>query len=142
METNTNKRTYSYLTDGISYYAVKSEKIDIYDLSECYDKHGNKIGSYDAGVTKAFTATCKAINYFDGSNWRSIILEIEIEKNDCEYMLVEDEEIIKKIDELIDGMEYISKHFGVEIYECGDYTVYLSSYASDNFCDYEIRKEK
>jgi len=87
--------------EGEDYYIVENDQIEQCNLCECTDRYGNKIGCENAGCfplnehgeeteeTEHISAV--AVNYHDGHNWRSFIVETELDDpNICDGELLED----------------------------------------------------
>ena len=67
----------------------------------------------------------KAYNYWNGNNWASIIIEAEYTDDAITHEVIEDENLIEKLEAAIENKEEFKTGFGLTYYnsECGYYIV-------------------
>lgn len=110
-----------------------SAKFEVMPVSETYDKYGQEVDADELGGDYDVTA----YNYFDGSNWQTIIIE-----DDCGY--VEWDEITgqdaKPYLKAIKKRKEIGEGFGLTYYKHKDLTFVKSQFAS-SWEDYRFMDE-
>jgi hypothetical protein len=72
--------------------------------------------------------TCEGFNYWDGSNYRSVITNYHVEGYES-HSIVEDEEIIEKLNTAIENKEWVSDSFGLKKYEFEDVKIVVSQFS-------------
>jgi len=99
---------------------------ECFPLSECYDDYGHPVDSEWAG-----DLVCNCIYYFDGSRFRTVILEIQgIGNEQSDYRMIEDKKEIKLYDEVVENREYIETKEGFDYFKSGAYSLSSSRFAS------------
>lgn len=94
------------------YYIVNESKIsENIQLCTTYNNYGQQIGCHDAGCYSSDNSSCDwkegeeenhyectSINYWNGSNWKSFILEYEFDQHDADGIILDNNNpIVKKI---------------------------------------------
>lgn len=81
--------------------------------------------------------TCKGFNYWDGSNWKSVIIEYEFDNTDTGWKVLEDEKLQNELNEAIENMKYVYEGYGATRWETEKYIITKSQFAS-NWATYQI----
>ena len=66
--------------------------------------------------------TCKGFDYWDGSNWKTIITECEFH-GEPSHNIVDDEDLVTELNEAIENKEFTKEGFGVKTYESGNWEI-------------------
>ena len=61
--------------------------------------------------------TCTGFNYWDGNNWKSIIINNENNETTINYDVIKDESLIETLNKAIEEKEYVENSFGKVIYK-------------------------
>ena len=123
--------------DPEDFLIVEDSQIEIGNYCERYDEYGNQIGCYNAGCyspdndasdykdgEEEYHTQCAYIDYWDGHNWQSFILEIEnVEQDMCNGELLDKNDTIA-IQIL---KEYNNAKWPIE-YKSGEKKVYTQNY--------------
>lgn len=98
-----------YATDSKEFYDV---------LAECEQDKDYRIES----------PTVKAYSYWNGNNWKTLVLETDFGYPDLEEVTGEEAD---KIMEAYENKEFSNEGFGSKTYTCGEYTFIETQFASD-----------
>lgn len=83
-----------------------------------------------------FHDTCLAYNYWDGNNWKSVIIEHPHYDDACNYEVV-DNELQAEINDAIENRVYEKEEGGVICFTSNEYSI-IKSYFSNDFEEYQI----
>ena len=74
--------------------------------------------------------TLKGFNYWDGNNWKTVV--VEMEHGDCKsHQLVDDEDLIEELNKSIEEKEFLKKGHGMTCYRSGKWAIGVSQYQGD-----------
>lgn len=82
-----------------------------------------------------YSEEVKGFNYWDGSNWRSVI--VEAEHHDPEWEVITDQDMIAELSAAIEEREFVKEGFGEKIYHGGAYQV-VYNYCQWAFASWEL----
>lgn len=107
---------------------IKKESIEEIELSEAFTKYGVKWGDeYE-------NEYANAINYHDGSNWRTLFVgNNHILEGDLDYIEEEQEKEILALYEEIGSGDWEDDEYGMKSCEKGGYKFILSSWGNDSW---------
>lgn len=115
-------------------YIVSRNSIESCSITDCYDEYGQLYCEEEVGDIEV-----KAITYWDGHNYRSIVVGDESEYGDFNYA---DDELSKKI--LAEYRQIESpdfrEGFGLSKIEGGEFVFGFSQYQNDNFNICSVRR--
>jgi len=99
-------------------------KNDIEDFIKDFEEKNNNYSS------------CKGFNFWNGSNWQTVVLEREYDdfKN---YEIVDDSELIEELNQAIEESEFYQNGSGYREYRSKKYSIIDSQWA-DRFEEFEI----
>jgi len=80
----------------------------------------------------------KGFNYWDGSNWRTVVVEHE-NGNWGTHVIVDDEELIEELNQAIEDKEYVKSEFGKEKYQSGSWEI-VDNHCQGSWATFEIRE--
>lgn len=83
-----------------------------------------------------YASTCKGFNYFDGSNWQSIVIHYE-DDGQPNYEVIENDSLESEID----SKEWIKDGFGKKLYESENFWI-IHNYCVGSFASYELYSKK
>ncbi|SHJ06330.1 hypothetical protein SAMN05443429_10899 [Cruoricaptor ignavus] len=83
--------------------------------------------------------TCEGFNYWDGSNWQTVVIKYNQSDYWTGWEIVDDEELEKKLNQAIEDMEFESEGGGFRRYTADGYEIEESFYSS-SWESYSLRK--
>lgn len=116
------------------------KKGDIISFYDDWDAATWIIENGDKAAYELSEEMCLAYNYWDGSNWATVLLETENGSFDTGWVICENsDEIIKEYL----SKEYDSEGFGIKYYKSDNYTFVVSLFESDwsHACILDEQKE-
>ena len=126
-------------TEVLQHFSIGDE-ILAYEDSNSYDSVV-KSGTLEEGVDYDVTSTwVKGFNYWDGSNWKSIIVEREhTGRDNTSHQILDDQELIARLNEVIENKKFVKSGFGKEVYQSGNWEIVVSNFQG-SWATYEIRE--
>lgn len=82
--------------------------------------------------------TCKGFNFWDGSNWATVVVQREHTDN-VSHEILDDEELIKELNQAIEDKEYVKSEFGKEKYQSGNWAI-VDNHCQGSWATFEIRE--
>ena len=122
---------YNEENDDETRYVI-GDIINAYNNSYLYDHLSENCSEGDLEFQKS---GLKGFNYWDGSNWATV--SVEADYGETSHTLIEDEELIEKLNKAIDEKEFVKEGFGTETYKTDEYVIVQSNFQG-NFESYEI----
>jgi len=116
----------------------EDEKIVIGDLISDYDDGNtfsalNSSADLEDGVDIHYHAsTCKGFNFWNGSNWQSVVVEYEHDGHN-DYEVVENDSLESEID----SKKWIKDVFGRKVYESKNFWI-IDDFRQGSFASYEL----
>lgn len=98
-----------------------NDMIYAYNHADIYDEVFKELVKLDDKDWEDYSPTCEGFNYWDGSNWKTVMVSTEV--GDPDYTLVDDRELEKRLNKAIETGEITNQGFGYIIYESGDYQI-------------------
>lgn len=83
---------------------------------------------------------CEGFNYWDGHNWKSIIVKSDLD-GWLEWEILNDEDLTLKLNHAIDKMEFIKEGFGTREYKYNNISILETAFA-DDFSSYQVTIEE
>jgi hypothetical protein len=111
---------------------VIGDIINAYDNHYLYDHISENCADADLEFQKS---GLKGFNYWDGSNWATV--SVDADYGDTSHKLIEDEELIQKLNKAIQDMEFVKEGFGKQTFKTDEYVIIQSQFA-DAFESYKI----
>lgn len=105
-----------------THYSI-GDIVSAYDNKE-YEQITNSHELIEDDDYSLYKETCRGFNYWNGSNWATILLGDDYNS----FSLVTDEELNKELNQAIVDKEYVRDGLGCEIYETSEYII------EDNYC--------
>lgn len=111
------------------------DTITAYDEYTIYTSLLTKFGenSKDIDVEKSWI---KGFNYWDVHNWKTIVVEYEYDGFPT-HEIIDDEDLIKKLNQVIDDMNFVEHKFGYKLYQKEEFNV-IESFCQGSWATYEI----
>jgi len=122
-------------TDDVKYYIVNDSQIELKNYCQMPNGFGGEIGCDDAGCDGDEHVQAAAIEYWDGHNWKSFVVEItgnaEMEEFANGSVLGDEEETAKNILAQFKTADFGEYKNGVSVAETDDFIFYMTQYARD-----------
>lgn len=84
--------------------------------------------------------TLSGFDYWDGSNWRTVVVEREhTGKDNTSHQILDDQELIAQLNEAIENKKFVKSGFGKEIYQSENWEIVVSNFQG-SWATYEIRE--
>ena len=122
---------YNEENDDETRYVI-GDIINAYNNSYLYDHLSENCSEGDLEFQKS---GLKGFNYWDGSNWATV--SVDADYGETSHSLVEDEELIEKLNKAIKDMEFVKEGFGLTTYKTDEYAI-VQSHFQGAFESYEI----
>lgn len=117
---------------------IAGDIISAYDHSSLYNDVKNGISNLVEDVDyHLYQTTIKGFNCWDGSNFKTVVIETEI--GEPEYTQLFDEKLTKELLQAIEGKSFVRDGFGKTYYEHNDWTI-VDNYCQGHWANYEIIK--
>lgn len=82
--------------------------------------------------------TCKGFNYWDGSNWKTIV--VEREHGETDFEILDNEELTEELNQAIQNKEFVEDGFGRKIYETEQYEIEYN-YCQGTWASYYVTEK-
>lgn len=128
-----NKEHELRIGDVVYAYNNQERYTDILDALEASEK---LIEGVDYVL---FRETLKGFNYHDGSNWKTVT--VAADNGESSHSILENEELVKILNEAIENREYEREGFGKKIYFGGDYVV-IDNYCHGAWASFEVMSKE
>ena len=121
-------------TEVLQHYSI-SDVILAYESSNDYDAivESSLIENEDYSIESPYV---KGFTYWDGSNYKTVVVEREFESN-ISHEIVKDEDLIEELNQAIEDKEYVKSEFGKEKYQSGNWEI-VDNHCQGSWSSYEI----
>lgn len=106
-------------TEILQHFSV-GDYLSAYENKEYSDLVGNTELKVDEDYSENFP-TCKGFNYWDGSNWKSVIVDYEY--GEANFEIVDNEDLSKRLNEAIQNKQFLKEGFGAKYYETEEFEI-------------------
>jgi hypothetical protein len=110
--------------DGLNVSLSEEKKAEIQNWIKEYEEKNSKYGE------------CRGFNYWDGHNWRTVVVSNEFD-DFRNYEVVDDEDLIKELNEAVEESEFYKEGPGYREYRYGKWSV-ISSNWQEHFEEFII----
>ena len=84
--------------------------------------------------------TLRGFDYWDGSNWRTVVVEREhTGRDNTSHQILDDEELIAELNEAIENKKFMKSGFGKEVYQSGNWEIVVSNFQG-SWASFEVRE--
>lgn len=122
-------------TEVLQHFSI-GQTISAYESSHEYDAIQRSADLKEGLDYEVYASWVKGFNYWDGSNWKSVIVEREHTDNVTNEIL-DDEELIKELNQAIEDKSFTGSTFGNLYYESGNYEIVVNNHQG-RWAIYEI----
>lgn len=117
-----------------SIIVAKKEWFETMSIGDTYGNYGQIIDTEECGEYDV-----KAYNFFNGSNWESVIIESIIDE-DIDFNVITDESLILKYWQAIEDKSYVNEDKGYTNFETEDFKIIKSHWAG-TFAEFTIEEK-
>lgn len=103
----------------------QGDYISAYEHCSIYSDILNNV-EFEKEEIEHIKQSCDGFNYWDGHNWRTVTTSLE--HGESSYAILEDEELIKELNEAIENKEFEKEGFGKKVYTAEGWVI------TDNYC--------
>jgi len=126
-------------TEVLQHFSIGDE-ILAYEDSNSYDSVV-KSGTLEEGVDYDVTSTwVKGFNYWDGHNWKTVVVEREhTGRDNTSHQILDDQELMAELNEAIENKKFVKSEFGKEKYQSDRWEIVVNNFQG-SWASYEIRE--
>lgn len=84
--------------------------------------------------------TLRGFDYWDGSNWRTVVVEREhTGRDNTSHQILDDQELMAELNEAIENKKFVKSEFGKEKYQSDRWEIVVNNFQG-SWASYEIRE--
>lgn len=113
-----------------SYHFVEADMVNGYEHSDIFDLVEDAfkdVGLKSGEDYMLYAEEAQGFDYIDGANYHTVT--VSQDHGEPGYKEVEDEELVKELNEAIENMAFDHKLHGITVYRSGDWKIESSQYA-------------